>query len=324
MARPEAHSRPAPQPEHHEPRIADPRLRDLSTRDYRAILIRAGREALDDGITDSAAALAYYAFLSLPAVLLVTLGVFGVVAGPSAVHVVMDKLSEVAPAEAVSLVGDSLDRVISNQSGSIAMIAVGTALALWTATGAATALMRALNRCYDREETRGFVRQRLTALVMVALATIAIGLAVGLLVLGPHLSRWVGQASGLESLTTWLWWTAQWPILVLALLGLAATTLYLGPNVEHPRWQFITPGTLFGVVVWLVASGLFALYLSLFGSYNKTWGSLAAVVILLTWLWLSALVLLLGAEINAEAERSRELRQGRPADVAILAPEKGG
>ncbi len=101
-----------------------------------------------------------------------------------------------------------------------------------------------------------------------------------------------------------------------------AAVLYLGPNVAHPRWQFLTPGSVVAVAVWLVASGLFAVYVSLFGSYNKAWGSLAAVIILLTWLWLSALALLLGAEMNAEAERSRELRQGQPAEVELQAPAK--
>ena len=314
---------PTPQPETKEPQLADPGLRDLSLRDYRAIVIRAGKEALDDGITDWAAALAYYLFLSLPATLLLTLGTFGLVAGTDAVDSLMDRFAQVAPADAVSLVGDSLDRVVENQSGSIVMIVVGAVLAVWTATGAMTALMRALNRAYDRPESRGFVRQRTTALVMFALAAIAFALAFGLLVLGPHLSRWIGEAANLESLTRWLWWTAQWPILVFALLAMFAVVLYVGPNVDHPRWRFVTPGALFTVVAWLAISGLFAVYVSMFGSYNKAWGSLAAVIVMLTWLWLSALVLLLGAEINAEAERSRELRRGEPAESEILAPEKG-
>ena len=101
-----------------------------------------------------------------------------------------------------------------------------------------------------------------------------------------------------------------------------ATVLYLGPNVDHPRWRFITPGALFAVVVWLVASGLFAVYTSMFDSYNKTWGSLAAVIVMLTWLWVTGIALLLGAEINSEAERSRELRQGEPAERRIQAPSR--
>jgi membrane protein len=111
-------------------------------------------------------------------------------------------------------------------------------------------------------------------------------------------------------------------LLVAGLLVSFAGILFLGPNVDHPRWKFLSFGAVFAIVVWLLASGAFAVYVSMFGSYNKTWGSLSAVVILLTWLWLSGVALLLGAEINAEAERSRELRRGEPAEVELQAPAK--
>ena len=182
--------------------------------------------------------------------------------------------------------------------------------------------MRGLNRVYDREETRSFVKQRLTALGMLASLAVAFALTFGLLVLGPIISAWLGGLLDLEDAFGWIWWTAQWPILVFGLLAVFAAVLYLGPNVAHPRWRFLTPGSIVAVVVWLAASGLFAVYVSVFGSYNKAWGSLAAVIILLTWLWLSALALLLGAEVNAEAERSRELRSGEPAEVELQAPAK--
>jgi membrane protein len=302
--------------------LRDPGLGDLSSRDYVAIAKRAVREALDDNITDAAAALAYYAFLAIPATLLLVLGVFGLVADQSAVSSLMDRFATVAPEETVTLLEDSLDRLVQSQGSSVVLLSVGVVLALWTAVGAITALMRALNRAYDRDETRGFVHQRLTALGMLALAFVAFMLVFGLLVLGPQLSDWVGQATGLEGVVEWIWWAAQWPILVVGLLGLFATMLWLGPNVDHPRWQFLTPGAVLAVCLWLVASGLFAVYVSMFGSYNKTWGSLAAVVIMLTWLWLSAVVLLFGAELNAEAERSRELRQGQPAEEQLQAPTK--
>jgi membrane protein len=195
-------------------------------------------------------------------------------------------------------------------------------LAFWTVTGAMEVLMWALNAAYDREETRGFLKRRLTALVMVILLLIAFALAFGLLVLGPHVSGWIGSAVGTETVVKWLWWTAQWPILILGLLLVFATVLYLGPNVEHPRWQFLSLGTVISVIIWLVASGGFAFYVSQFSSYNKAWGSLAAVIIMLTWLWISAVALLFGAEVNAEAERSRELRRGEPAEAEIQAPPK--
>lgn len=313
---------PTPQPELREPELADPGLTDLSKSDYKAIVVRAVKQALAHGITDSAAALAYYSFLAVPAVLLVAVGLFSLIASSEAITTLIDKLGTVAPSQATQLIEDSLRRMRENANGSLAMVIVGFALALWTTTGAMTAFMRAVNGAYDREETRGFVKQRVVAVQMVIGLALAFLLVFGLLVLGPVISHWIGSALDAEGFIGWAWWIAQWPILIGALLLVFATVLYLAPNVEHPRWQLVTPGSLFAVVVWLVASGLFAVYTSMFSSYNKTWGSLAAVIVMLTWLWLSGLSLLLGAEINAETERSRELRQGQAAERRIQAPSK--
>ena len=312
---------PTPQPERHEPKLGEVEPTDLSTRDYRAIFVRAAKEAVDDHITDSAAAVAYYLFLALPAMLLISVGAFSVFAGPDAIDTIIDKARTVIPAEAATLLEDSLERTTQG-GGGLVMILVGGALALWTATGAMTAVMRALNSAYEREETRNFLRQRLAALVMLVFVLVALALVFGLLVLGPKLSGWIGDAVGLEAVFRWIWWTAQWPILILGLLLAFAVVLYVGPNVDHPVWKFVSFGAVVAVVIWLAASGAFALYVSQFGSYNKTWGSLAAVIILLTWLWLSALALLFAAEVNAEAERSRELRGGEPAEQELQAPAK--
>src|SRR5215208_1025661 len=312
-----------PQPEQKEPELADPTPSDLSKRDWLAIFTRAGKQSMADHVTNLAASLAYYAFLAIPAVLLVAVGVFSLVGDRDAVQSIINRLQTVAPAEALKLIQDTLDRVTQTASSSgIAMLVVGSVLALWTVTGAMDTLMWALNSAYDREETRGFLKRRITALAMIILLLVAFVLAFGLLVLGPHVSGWVGDAVGLEAVIDWLWWTAQWPILILGLLLAFATVLYLGPNVDHPRWSFLSIGTVVSVAVWLLASGGFAFYVSQFGSYNKAWRSLAAVIILLTWLWLSGLSLLFGAEVNAEAERSRELRRGEPAEDELQAPPK--
>jgi membrane protein len=313
-----------PQPEHDEPKLGEPSLDDLSKRDYMAIFVRAGKESIKDHIPNLAAALAYYAFLAIPSLLLVAVGVFGLVADEDAVGKIVDRLETVAPPEALTLVRESLERVTQSQANAgLAMIVVASVLALWTLTGSMTTLMWALNTAYDREETRGFIKQRLTALLMVVLLLIAFVLAFGLLVLGPHVSGWIGSAVGFEALVKWLWWTAQWPILILALLAVFATVLYLGPNVDHPRWRFLTLGTVTSVLVWLLASGAFAVFVGQVGSYNKAWGSLAAVIIMLTWLWISGLALLFGAEVNAESERSRELRRGESgASTELQAPPK--
>jgi len=313
---------PSPTPEREEPRLRDPGLRDLSGRDWRAVLVRAAKRAKEDNLTDAAAALAYYAFLAIPSALLIAAGLFGLVAGPSAIQTMIHHLSTVLPKEAVTLVDQSLTRLTNSPGTGLALVVVGTVLALWTLSGAMNALMRALNVAYGRRETRGFGRQRLTALGMLLWMLLAFLLSFGLLVLGPHLAGWVGDAAGHRTVVEWVWWAAQWPILIGGLLLAFAGVLSLGPNVDHPRWRFLTPGAVLAVIVWLAASGLFSFYASRFGSYNKAWGSLAAVVIMLTWLWLSALALLLGAEVNAESERGRELRRGEPATAGLTAPRK--
>ena len=312
-----------PLPERDEPTLADPTPRDLSKRDYLAILRRAVKASLDDHLTNLAAALAYYAFLAIPAVLLVAVGVFNLVADDDLINQIVQRLQGVAPEEALTLIRQTLERVVESQASSgITMVVVGSVLALWTITGAMETLMWALNAAYDRDETRGFFKRRLTALVMIIVLLISFVLAFGLLVMGPHVSGWIGSAVGSEALVKWLWWTLQWPLLIVWLLLAFATVLYLGPNVDHPRWRFLSMGTAISVIVWLLASGGFALYVSQFSSYNKAWGSLAAVIIMLTWLWISGLALLFGAEVNAEAERSRELRQGEPAEAELRAPPK--
>ena len=231
---------PAPQPEHRERRLPDPGLTDLSLRDYRAIVVRAGKQALAHGITDLAAALAYYSFLAIPAVLLVAVGLFSLFASPDGITTLIDKLGTVVPSQATQLIEDSLRRMNENKSGSLAMVIVGFILALWTTTGAMTAFMRAVNRAYDRDESRGFVRQRFVAVQMVIAMGVAFLLVFGLLVLGPVMSGWIGNALDIEGVMGWLWWVVQWPILLVGLLAVFATVLYLGPNVDHPRWRFIT------------------------------------------------------------------------------------
>jgi membrane protein len=313
---------PEPQPEHEEPRLAEPGPRDLSKRDYLAILRRAFKEFRNDHMTNIAAALAYYAFLAIPAALMVAVGIFSLLAGPSAVTTLVGKLHGIVPGQATSLLQGSLKNMTQHKGTAISILTIGGVLAFWSLTGAMQNLMWALNIAYEREEGRGFLRRRIIALWMVVFALIGFALAFGVLVLGPQLSTWIGNAIGARSIVKIVWYIAEWPLLIGGLLVAFAGLMYYGPNVKHPRWRFLSFGSVLAILIWLVASGAFAFYVSKFGSYNKTWGSLAAVVVMLTWLWLSAVALLLGAEINAEAERSRELRRGEPAEVELQAPAK--
>jgi membrane protein len=301
---------PGPQPERHEPRVHDPGLRDLTFADWRAIAIRAGKRFLDDNAMMLASALAYSTFFAIPSVLLVVVGLFTLIAGPETITSLMQHFTTFLPAQATSLLQGSLLRADAHPGTSVVMTVVGFVLGVWSVTGAMTSYMLALNIAYDRKDRRSFVRKRVVALEMAAVMGVAFALVAVLLIFGPVVERAIasriGAAGGVMDVG---WWVAQWPILLGGLLVAFATLLYLGPDVTHRKWQFLTPGSFAAAVLWIAASGLFAVYTSMFGSYNKTWGALSAVIVTLTWLWLTGMALLFGAEINAEIERSRRLRE---------------
>jgi len=269
------------------------------------VLRRALARARADDVTTVAQALAYSLFLAIPAAMLVVLGVFSLVADASTVESLISRAERVMPEEAATLLRDSLQRSTESTGSGLVMTVVGFALAIWTTTSAATTLMKGITVAFDGEETRGFARKRLLAGVIVVALVLAAALVVGLLVLGPHLETWVGDAIGAPTLTAWLWWTLQWPVLVAGLLFAFAVVLYLGPDVDPRGRRLVTPGAVTALVVWLVASAGFALYSASFASYDKTWGALAAVVVTLVWLWLTSAALLFGAEVNAEVWRRR-------------------
>jgi membrane protein len=320
--RPEPDEVVEPQPERDEPVVEDPGLTDLSKRDYVAMFKRAFKRFKGDHMTNIAAALAYYAFLAIPSVLLVAVGVFSLVAGPNAITTVINKLHGIMPGQATTLLKGSLTTMTQHHGTGIAVLSIGGLLAIWSLTGAMQNVMWATNIAYDREEGRGFVKRRLTAAAMVVFGLVGFALLFGVLVLGPHLSHWIGGAVGQKQLVGIAWWVAEWPLLLVGLLFAFSGIMRLGPNVEHRKWRFLTIGAAVAILVWLIASGAFAFYVSRFGSYNKTWGSLSAVVVMLTWLWLSSVALLFGVEVNAEAERSRELRSGQPAERELQVPAK--
>lgn len=271
---------------------------------------RAVAEALDDDIPTTAQALAYSLFLAIPATMLLALGVFSLVADAQTVESLIDRAGAVMPAEAASLLQDSLRRTTESPGSGLVMTVLGFALALWTTTSAATTLMKAVTLAFDGDESRSFARKRALALVIVAALVLAAILVVGLLILGPHIETWVGDAVGVPTLTAWLWWTLQWPVLVGGLLFAFALVLFVGPNVEQPTWKLVTPGAVTALLVWLLASAGFAFFSANFGSYDKTWGTLAAVVVTLIWLWLTSLAILFGAEVNAEAQKLAAERDG--------------
>jgi membrane protein len=276
-------------------------------------LFRAGKRLLAHNGTMLASALAYGAFFAIPSVLLVVVGVFTLVVGPGTITALMQHFNHVMPSQATTLLGSSLHRLDAHPAQSVVLTAVGLALALWSTTGAMTGYMTAINLAYERKDTRNFVRKRLVALTMVAVIGVAFLLVAVLLMFGPTVEHLIASHAGAASgAVGWIWWIAQWPILIVGLVAAFETLLYLGPDVPKRRWRLLSPGPLVAAVVWIAVSAAFAFYSSSFGSYNKTWGSLSAVIVMLTWLWLSALALLLGAEIDALREQPQLASQPAP------------
>ncbi len=268
-----------------------------------AVLQGAVRKSRADGLPTLAQAIAYSLFLAIPAAALVVLGVFSLFADPHAIDRVVESARGVMPAEAADLLRQSLQRSAGSTGSNVLMTVLGLALALWTTTSAAGNLMQGLTRAFEAEDSRGFARKRLVSLLIVVALVACAALVAIFLVLGPHLERWLGSTLDAEGVTAWVWWTAQWPFLLgFLLLGFAAV-LYLGPGSDQHGLRHVAPGAAVAVLVWLAASGAFALYTASFGSYNKSWGTLSAVVVTLVWLWLTSAALLFGAEVNAEVRR---------------------
>ena len=267
------------------------------------VLGRAVKEAREDDIATLAQALAYSLFLAIPATVLVVLGVFSLAAGESGVDSLVRHLGTVMPSQATTLLRQSLLRSIDSTRSGVLMAVLGLGLAVWTMSSAATTLMKGVTLAFDDDDDRGLVQKRLVALAIDAVLIMGAALVFGLLVLGPHVEHWTGKAVGAPGLTKWLWWTVQWPILLAGLLFAFVVVLYLAPDVAHPRWRSVVPGALTAAVVWLAASGGFAVYSAHFSSYQKTWGTLSAVVITLVWLWLTSAALLFGAEVNSEVRK---------------------
>jgi len=294
---------------------------ELRRSSYPGVARRVWREARADGLTDWAAALTYYGVLSIFPALLALVSVLGIV-GASATQPLVDNLTSVAPGPAKDIVTSSLKGLQNSGGTAGAIFVIGLLGALWSASGYVSAFMRASNAVYDVEEGRPLwktlpIRLAVTVVTLVLLAISAVAVAVT----GP-LARQIGDLVGVGSTAVTAWDIAKWPVLVLVVAFLFSILYWASPNVQHPRMRWVTPGGLIAVVLWLAASGLFALYVANFGSYNKTYGALGGVIVFLVWLWLSNLVLLLGAEINAELERARQIEQGQPADREPFLPPR--
>jgi membrane protein len=281
------------------------------------VLLRTLREYKNDNLTDWAAALTYYAVLSIFPAALVLIALLGLLGQyPKTVNTLLDIVKQLGPASAVETFRGPIESVVRNKGGAAAIAGFGALGALWSASGYVGAFSRASNHIYEVNERR-FFRQRPLQLVLTLVMAILLALVVvGLVLTGP-LAEAVGRVVGLSDVAVTVWSFAKWPVLLVVVVFMISLLYYLAPNVRQPKFRFLSAGGAFALIVWIIASIGFAFYVANFGSYNKTYGSLGAVIIFLLWLYISNNALLLGAELNAELERGRQLKQGMPAEERL-------
>jgi membrane protein len=285
----------------------------LPKRSWMATLKRTISEFQDDNITDWAAALTYYGLLSLFPAIIAMVSIVGLVFSPQTItRVLTDTLSSLGPKSAIDTFKGPINQVTGSKGSAGLGLIVGIALALWSASGYVGAFSRASNAIYERGEGRGFFKLRpVQLLVTFILVMFAALLVVALIVSGPLASS-IGGAIGLSSTAVTVWNIAKWPVMLVVVMFMLAVLYYASPNAKQPKMKWISPGAVVAVIVWLVASGLFALYVANFSSYNKTYGTLGGVISFLVWLWITNIAVLFGQELNAEIEREREIQAGVP------------
>ena len=293
----------------------------LTKPSWKYIARKTLREFTDDQCLDLAAALTYYAVLSLFPALLALVSLLGLFGQQGKTDELITALSDMGAGPVADTIRAPLDQLTQNQSAGFALI-IGVIGALWSASGYVGAFGRAMNRIYEIREGRPFWKLRPLMIVITLAAVILAGMvAIGLVVSGP-VARAIGDAIGLGETAVTVWNVLKWPVL----LGLAALVVailyYATPNVRQPKFRWISVGAAVAIVTWVLASALFGVYVSNVASYNKTYGSLAGVIIFLLWLWITNLALLFGAELDAEIERGRQLQAGIAAERDIQLPPR--
>ncbi|ROS26060.1 YihY/virulence factor BrkB family protein [Cellulomonas sp. PhB150] len=309
----------APDPE--DPRKPDS-PGDLSKRSWLYVVRKTLREFGKDQCTDLAAALTYYAVLAIAPALLAVVSLFGLVGDPQAmVDNVAKIVEDVGGTSAADSVTPVLERLTQAPSAGLALV-IGLVLALWSASGYVAAFSRGMNRVYEVDEGRPIWKLR-PALLLVTLVLVVIAvLIVAMVVLSGGVASSVGQTIGLSDAFVTVWNIAKWPVVVVLVVAAVAILFHSTPNVKQPKFRWVSLGAVVAILVWVLASAAFAFYVATFSSYDKTYGSLAGVIVLLLWLWITNLALLFGAELDAEVERGRELQGGIAAEETIQLPPR--
>lgn len=285
---------------------------DLPKHSWGAVLKGTVKEFKKDELTDRAAALTYYGILALFPALLALISLLGIV-GQSATQQVLDNIQKLAPGAARDVLSNAVRQVQGNAGIGSVMAIVGLVLAVWSASGYVAAFIRSANAVYDIPEGRPVwkvlpVRVGVTVVLMVLAVISAV-----IVVFTGGLARQVGTALGVGDTFLTVWSIAKWPVLILLVTVMIAILYWATPNARVRGFRWITPGSFLALVIWMIASAGFALYVASFASYNKTYGTFAGVIIFLVWLWITNLAILLGLELDAEMHRQRAVAGGHPA-----------
>jgi membrane protein len=281
-----------------------------------ATVKRTVTEFSEDNMSDWAAALTYYGLLSLFPALIALVSIVGLVGDPaSTTQTVTQIVTKLGPSSAADTFAGPIKSITSHRSAAGVLLVVGLATALWSASSYVGAFMRAANVIYETPEGRPFWKLRpLQILVTLVMLLLLAAVALALVLTGPVVDAVAGPL-GVGSTAVSIWNIAKWPVLLGVVVTMFAVLFYAAPNVKLAGFRWVTPGALFAIGLWLIASAAFAFYVANFGSYDKTYGALGGVVCLLVWFWITNVALLLGMELNSERERSRELAAGvRGAD----------
>jgi membrane protein len=278
-----------------------------------ATLKRTGSEFREDNLSDWAASLTYYGLLAVFPALIALVGLLGLVADPASTTATITQIvTKIGPSSAAETFAGPIKSITAHKSTAGILGVVGILVALWSASSYVGAFMRASNVIYETPEGRPIWKLRplqvLVTLIMVILLALV---ALALVLTGPIVTA-VAQPLGVSSTAVSIWDIAKWPVLLIVVITMIAVLFYAAPNVKLAGFKWVSPGALFAIVIWLIASALFAFYVANFSSYDKTYGTLGGVVIFLVWMWLTNSALLLGMELNAERERTRELNAGIP------------
>ncbi len=277
------------------------------------VLKRTFKEYKEDNLTDLAAALTYYGVLAIFPMLIVLVSILGLI-GHSATQPLIENLGKLAPGPAREIFTSAIKNIQSRKGTAGILLIVALAGGLWSASGYIAAFMRASNIVWDVREGRPIwktipVRLSVTLVTVVLLS----GSAVAVLLTG-GLAKDVGNVIGVGASTVTIWDIAKWPVLVLLVSLMLSILYYASPNVRQPGFRWATPGSIFAVLLWAIASAAFAFYVASFASYNKTYGALGGIIVFLVWLWITNTVILLGAELDAEIARGRQIAAGAPAE----------